>query len=91
MRLKGKTRAKRATEIQEQREKREKRRKKARARQRWQDQRSKWRAEGRKMFGGEEGRQRAAAAVRAFLVTKPPLWINVRAYAPSVEATRIAA
>ena len=38
------------------------------------------------MFGGEEGRQRAAAAVRAALAQGrlPPLWINWRAHFPSV-------
>ena len=73
-------------DARERKVKREKRHKKPMHRERWQDQRSKWRAQGRKMFGGEEGRQRAAAAVRAALAQGrlPPLWSNWRTHAPSV-------
>jgi hypothetical protein len=67
MKLQGKNKAERAREIEARKVEREKRRKSARARQRWHDQRSKWRVEGRRTFGGEEGRQRAATGIRAML------------------------
>jgi hypothetical protein len=67
MKLRGKTKSERAAEIEARKVEREKRRKKAQARQRWQDQRFKWRVEGRRTFGGEEGRQRAATGIRAML------------------------
>ena len=67
MKLKGTTKAERALEIQERKAEREKRRKRAKQRERWLDQRAKWRVEGRRTFGGEEGRQRAATGIRAML------------------------
>ena len=85
MKLQGKTKADRALEIEARKVDREKRRRRARDRERWEQLRSKWRTEGRKIFGSEEDRQRAAAAIRAFMANgadlgqdRPPERVRAR-------------